>query len=128
MRDFDPLQYFSWWIFVAAGFLYTAMAFSGLLYKESALVFTKRNAKSLSEIFTIHLEFLTMLFGLMWIAPFIYPHLPRWLTDPVIVRGATHSVADIFLIFVMAIMNFIERRHIYVEADTELPGLNNKMR
>ena len=69
-----------------------------------------------------------MLFGLMWIAPFIYPHLPRWLTDPVIVRGATHSVADIFLIFVMAIMNLIERRHIYVEADRELPGLNNKMR
>jgi uncharacterized membrane protein (DUF485 family) len=120
MRDFDPLQYFSWWVFVAAGFFYTVMAFSPVLHKESGLVFTKRNAKPLSAILTVHLEFLMILFGLMWIAPFLYPRLPGWLIDTVIVRGATHSIADIFFVFVMAIMYLVERRYIYVEADTQL--------
>jgi hypothetical protein len=117
---FDPMQSFSWWIFLGAALLFTAFAFSGILWKDGPFVFSKRNAKPISSVLKIHAEFLTVLLGLMWAVPFIYPTLPSWLTDTFVVRGATVSTVDILFVVAMGMMHLIERRRIYEEVETEI--------
>jgi hypothetical protein len=119
-RDFDPLQQFSWSTFAAAGVFYSALQFSGVIYKEGALIFTTQNAKPLSAILTVHFQFLTLLLGLMWIAPFVYPHLSGWLTDTV---GRHGSGFDILFVFLMAVMHLIERRWIYLESESDISNV-----
>jgi hypothetical protein len=114
---FDPLQYFSWWIYAAVGAVYTVIEFGGELLGNE--IFSKRNAKPLSAIFTIHLAFLTILLVLMRVAVFISPALPDWLTDAHHFRG---SPLDGFFILAMVVMLKIEQRLIYVESDTDDPS------
>lgn len=117
---FDPLQYFSWWIYAAVGVWYTGLEFGGELLRND--IFSKRNAKPLSTIFTIHLAFLTILLGLTRLAVFIYPSLPDWLTNTFHVRGAAVSILDILFIIAMFVMHKTEQRLIYVESDTGDPS------
>jgi hypothetical protein len=118
---FDPLQYFSWWAFAVVVVVYTIVSFSAF-YRQSEPTFSDDNARTPLEIVAIHLGFLLVLFVLMRAAPYVYPHLPEWLTDTFQSRGATWSVADIFFVFLTAILFGIERRYIYVEADEDPPN------
>jgi hypothetical protein len=117
--SFDPMQYFSWWIFLGAGLLFTVNIFTGILWKNGSLVFSKRNAKPISSVLTIHAEFLLVLFVLMWGAPFLYPALPGWMTDTFYARGTTVSTVDVVFIVLMGIMHLIERRLIYQDAEDD---------
>jgi len=117
--SFDPMQYFSWWVFLGAGLLFTAFIFTGIFWKNGPLVLSKRNAKPVSSVLTIHAEFLLVLFVLMWGAPFLYPALPGWMTDTFYARGTTVSTVDVVFIVLMAIMHLIERRWIYQDAEAD---------
>jgi hypothetical protein len=121
---FDPMQYFSWWIYVGVGVVYTALVFCGELSKEGTLIFSKQNARSLLEIFTVHLAFLAILLGLMRTGPHIYRFLPNWLTDTFNARGSSVSVLDIVFILLMIAAHYAERRCLYVdsEIDTSCPN------
>jgi len=120
------MQYFSWWIYVLAGALFTVYAFTGLLYKEGSLVFSEQNAKPLSAVLIVHLEFLLILFGLMWIAPFVYPYLPNWMTDTFNVRGAAVSSVDVLFVLAMGALHLIERRWIYLESEAGGPDAGDE--
>jgi hypothetical protein len=117
--SFDPMQYFSWWVFLGAGLLFTAFTFTGILWKNGPLVLSKQNAKPVSSVLTIHTEFLLVLFVLTWGAPFLYPALPGWMTDTFHARGTTVSTIDVVYIVLMGIMHLIERRWIYQESEDD---------
>lgn len=117
---FDPMQYFSWWVFLGAGILFTVNIFTGILWKNGPLVLSKRNAKPVSAVLTIHAEFLLVLFVLMRGAPFLYPVLPGWMTDTFYARGTTVSTVDVVFIVLMGIMHLIERRWIYRAAEDDV--------
>jgi hypothetical protein len=117
---FDPLQYFSWWVYGGVVVAYTALVFHGELSKEDGpLIFSKRNARSFSGIISVHLVFLAILLGLMWIGVWIYPSLPSWMTEMFNSRGSAHSPADILYIFAMIAMHYVERRYLYVKSATD---------
>ena len=122
---FDPMQYFSWWIYVGVGVVYTALAFRGELSKEGALIFSKQNSRSLPEIFTVHLAFLAFLLVLMRTGPHIYRFLPNGLTDTFNVRGSSVSVLDIVFILVMIAAHYIERGFIYLDSEAGGPGAHS---
>jgi hypothetical protein len=115
----DPLQYFSWGIYAGAGVLYSALSFTGELSKEGALIFSKRNARSLSWIFAIHTLFLVTLIGLMRVAPFIYPSLPNWMTDLFPHQNPPLSAFDLVFVLVIIGLSRVERRWLYRESETE---------
>jgi hypothetical protein len=117
--DFDPLQYFSWWVYGFTVVTYTALAFHGELPRKGALIFSRRNARSSQEIITIHLAFLLALLLLMRAAIYIYPILPDWMTDTFNGRGSAHSAFDILFIVVMIALHYVERRWLYVDSETD---------
>lgn len=117
--SFDPMQHFSWWVFLGAGLLFTANIFTGILWKNGPLVLSKRNAKPISSVLTIHAEFLVFLLVLMWGAPFLYPGLPGWMTDTFTARGTEVSTVDLVFIVLMGIMHLIERRWVYQEVEDD---------
>ncbi|MGA8041349.1 MAG: hypothetical protein WCA37_00970 [Terracidiphilus sp.] len=119
LQSSDLLQYFSWWIYVDVGVVYSALILRGEISKEGALIFSKKNARSLSWIFTIHLTFLAILFGLMRIIPRIYPSLPKWMTDLFNGRGSAVSALDLTFILTMLALHFIERRWLYTESEAD---------
>lgn len=117
---FDPLQYFSWWIYLAFGVVYTGLAFGGELLPPRGLIFSKRNARPLSAIFAIHLAFLTILLGLMRMAVSVSPSLPDWLT-------ASHRGSGLDLVFSVAVAGMIrvEQRLVYLESETNPTDAEN---
>jgi hypothetical protein len=115
--DFDPLQYFSWWVYGGTAIVYTAFAFRGELPRQGALIFSKQNARSFSGIVTIHLAFLTILFALMRVVVYIYPGLPDWMTNTTFSNGA-RTVVDILFIVTMIALHYIERRWLYTAPET----------
>lgn len=107
------LQYFSWWIYAFVGVFYTGFEFGGGLRSE---IFSKRNTRSLSAIFSIHLVFLTILLALMRLAVSVSHALPNWATDTFRVRGGDWSVLDMLYIIAMFAMHSVEQRLIYVDS------------
>lgn len=119
MSAFDPLQYFSWWVFGGVVLAYTALVFHGEFSKEDGpLIFSKRNARTRRGVISLHLMFLTVLFVLMRIGIFLYPSLPRWMTKTFNSRGAAYSVLDMMYILAMIVMHYIERKRLYFESAT----------
>lgn len=114
---FDPMQIFSWGIYVGATVVYTALAFGGELSNEGPLIFSKQNARSVFLISAIHMAFLAILFGLMRFGPLIYPFLPGWMTDRFDVRGSLLSALDFIFVLAMIGLSHVERRWLFVEAD-----------
>lgn len=112
----DPLVYFSWPTYFVFGAIYTAFAFSGELSKEGPLIFSKRNARPLSAVFIVHLAFLTILYGFLRVATYMEPSLPNWLTKDV---GRSVSVFNVFFLVALLVMQFIERRWLFVESEPE---------
>jgi hypothetical protein len=109
-------------MFAAISVFYTAMAFSGIMRRQDARVFSRQNAKPLSSILTIHFEFLALLWGLMWSASLFYPRLPVWITDTSISRRG-YTYLDLLFVLVMGVMYLIERRWIYLEAESDISNV-----
>lgn len=119
----DFLQYFSWWTYGFTVILYTAMVVSGEFWQKDRLIFSKQNAKPLSEIVTIHLAFLAVLLGVSKLLPSIYFRLPGWVLGGTITR----SHLDFFFVVLMVIMQFIERRWIYVPREEDIATAGEKL-
>lgn len=125
----EPIRHFPWPVYVLAGAAYSALAFRGELPREGALIFSKQNARPLSTILAIHLAFLTILLGLLWLAPYIEPFLPIWLTDDTYLvgyHGSTYSVLEYLFIFLMIGMHCLERRWLYLKAKETGPNTDDK--
>ena len=117
---FDPLQYFSWGVYLCAATIYSALVFQSELSRENGPhIFSKRNARSLSQIIVAHLAFLSTLLGLIWIASYIYPILPKWIIDTFVSRGSSYSALDIVIIIAMIIMQYLERQWLFVDRATD---------
>lgn len=119
-RD-DPLQHFSWWVFAGVVAVYTSMTFTGFVYKQGALVFSKQNAKPPSRVLSIHAEFLVILLVLMWLSSKSFSRLPGWMTDAITVRGVTISICDLAFVVGMAVLLLFEKRLIFAEVEGQIP-------
>jgi hypothetical protein len=118
-RNIDPsedLQYFSWWGYAFVAAAYSALVFSGELSKDGPLIFSRRNARVLSQILLIHVAFLIILLCFLRISSYIVPSLPYWMTDTFRARRTRVSIADIIFFLAAMVMLFIERRKLYVES------------
>ena len=108
-------DYFSWLWFAIVGVIYSAVVFTGEMSKDGPLIFSKRNAKSLSEIIRIHLAFLFFILALLWFTIRIMPFMPNWMSEK-IRRGLTYY--DVFFVLAMIGLSLIERRWLFVESET----------
>jgi hypothetical protein len=115
----DPLQYFSRGMYAGAGVVYTALALSGEWSKEGPLIFSRRNATSLSWILIVHGVFLVILLGLMRGVPFIFPSMPNWMTDLFPHQIPPLSAFDIVFVLAMIGLSRVERRWLYLESGSD---------
>ena len=119
----DPqeiLQYFSGPVYalVAAGF--SAFVFRGELSKDGPRIFSKQNARTVSQIIAVHAAYLTMFLCLLRLASYIVLTVPRWMTNTF--DGGRHlrlSIIDLLFIAVSVTVALIERKHLYVESETD---------
>lgn len=117
---FDPLQYFSWWAYLAVGAVYSGLVFGGELLPLRSLLFSKRNARPLSAILAIHIAFLAILLGLMRVAVSVSPSLPDWMTE-------VHRASGLDLVFIAAMFGILrlEQRLVYLESKTNASDVEN---
>ncbi len=116
---FDPLRYFSVWVYVGVAIAYTALAFHGEFSKQDGpLIFSRTNSRTKTSIAIIHLAFLAVLFALMRCCIFVYPSLPNWMVNTFALRGSDVSILDILYILAMIALHQAERRFLYVESNT----------
>lgn len=115
---YDTFRYFSWWIFIGAALIYSALTFTGEWSKDGPLIFSDKNARPLKLILGIHINFLILLLLLQTILVRLDPSTPDWMTRN-IGRGTTNL--DLFFIIAMAILSFIERRILYVDSSAHSP-------
>jgi hypothetical protein len=115
------LEHFSSLDIAITAAIYTWFAFMGG-YSRPAMVFRKRNAVPTSTILSEHLKFLTILLVLMLTVTWLYPNLPEW-SKEIWYTGRSGrwglSGVDLGFLLAMATMLQVERRRIYVEAETE---------
>lgn len=107
----------SWWIYVGAALLYTALTFRGELPRSEALIFSKDNARPPTSVVTIHAVFLGGLLAAIWMAIEAIPVLPSWLMDTFIFYAMPMSVLELAFIGGWFAMHYIERRLLYVGVD-----------
>lgn len=107
----------SWWIYVGAALLYTALTFRGELPRSEALIFSKDNSRHPTSVLTIHAVFLGGLLAAIWMAIDSLPVLPSWLTDTFSFYRMPASGLELVLILGGIAMHYIERRLLYVGAD-----------
>jgi hypothetical protein len=117
---FDQDRYLPWFLYAGSAVFYSALVFRGEFPRKEGEILSERNARSLPAILTIHCAFLVLLWLCIWVAGSIYPALPEWLTDTVRDRGGPISTFEFAFIVAAVGMHFIERRWLYVEADTEV--------
>jgi hypothetical protein len=103
---------FAWFLYGSAAIIYTSVVFRRKLPRRDASIFSARNARPLSSIFTLHLVMLAVLLYSVHMAVAVFPFLPDWLTIKVR-RGATLFEA----LFIMAFMGAaeLERRWMFIE-------------
>ena len=119
----DPqelLQYFSGPVYalVAAGF--SAFVFSGELSKDGPRIFSKQNARTVSQIIALHAAYLTMFLCLLRLASYIVLTVPLWMTNTF--NGGRHlrlSIFDLLFAAVWVILALIERKHLYVQSEID---------
>lgn len=107
----------AWWLYVGAAVLYTAVTFRGELSKSEALIFSERNARSRSSIFTIHAAFIVGLFALIWAARTALPVLPAWLTDTYNIYEAPMSGLAFAFFLVGLGLHYVERYVLFLERE-----------
>jgi hypothetical protein len=119
----DMLEHFSLSEFAIMGAIYTFLVFMG--GRSRRVIFSKSNAVATSTVLSEHLKFLTILLLLMVTVTWLYPKLPEWSKEIWSTgrsgRGA-YSGVDFGFLLAMAGMYLVERRRIYVEAETESEG------
>jgi hypothetical protein len=107
----EPLQSFSWEIFVFTTVLYTLVPFlAGAKYGNTqhiSQIIAKLKSHPTSTI-GIHLGFLTILLTLISMTIHFYASLPDWAKG----RGSKLSVLDIAVLFMAILMQFVEQRWI----------------
>ena len=116
----DWLEHFSLLKFAIMAGIYSLLVFA--TGRRSGMIFSKRNAMPTSTVFAEHLKFLTILLLLLWAVTSLYPHLPEW-SKAVRYTGrsdrGSSSGVDLGFLVAMIAMFVMERRRIYIEADTE---------
>lgn len=124
LENIDPredLRYFSWVYFALFSLAYSAFVFSSELSKDGPLIFSKRNARTTSEVLASHCAFLIILFCSMRVFTFVVPDLPYWMTDTFNAgKGARLSIADTVFIALSAVMVYFERRWLVRRNDGEI--------
>jgi hypothetical protein len=110
----DQGRYLPWFLYAGCAVFYTALVFRGEFPRKGAMILSERNGRSLSAILTIHGAFLAFLLLSIWDARSFYPALPDWLTDK---HGRGSNFEFLFCVAVAG-MHMIERRWLYVEAET----------
>jgi hypothetical protein len=117
---FDQGRYLLWFLYAGSAVFYSALVFRGEFPRKDGEILSERNARPLSSILTIHGAFLAFLLFSIWWARSIYPALPDWLTDK---HGRTSTFEFLFIVAAVG-MHMIERRWLYVEAETAVadPG------
>jgi len=115
----DPLQHFSWLMFCIVAVVYSFMTFTGVAWKQGALVFSERNARSPITVLSIHARFLLMLLVVLWLVSVGFRGLPKWMMDTITLRGASVSYCDLSFVMFMAVLLLIEGRLIFVVAEDQ---------
>ena len=113
--------------YIGLSIFYSALAFKGELPRKEARLFSKKNGRTFQNILLIHLEFLMILWGLIWLYPLFERILPDWLTDETFApsRSGRHSysILECSVPFLMIGMAYIERRLISTERKTDGSGV-----
>ena len=109
------MDFFSWPWFAACVVIYSAYVFRGEMSKDGPLIFSKRNARKLTKIIYIHIDFLMVLLTLMWLEIRIEPLMPNWMSEKI---GRAGTLFDYIFILVMMGLGYIERRWLFVGSDT----------
>lgn len=95
---------------------------------KSLPVFSTKNTVPLSKVLLVHLTFLTIILVGFKCISYIMFYFPDWLTDETIrFRGGAFSGLELMVIVSMMIMHIIERKWIYVEAETDVSEKDNSM-
>jgi|SRR6185312_396803 len=115
----------SWWIYVGAALLYTALTFRGELPRSEALIFSKDNARLPTSVITIHAVFLGGLLAAIWMAIGSLSVIPSWLTETFSFYRMPASGLELVFVFGGIAMHYIERRLLYVGADKSGIGHNS---
>lgn len=108
------MDFFSWPWFAACVVIYSAYVCSGEMSKDGPLIFSKRNARKLTEIIYIHLAFLMVLLALMWFEIRTEPSMPNWMSEKM---GRSGTFFDYIFIIAMIGLGYIERRWLFVGSD-----------
>ncbi len=116
LLEWSPTEFYQWPNFVLLGIIYTGLVCSGELSKEGPLIFSKRNSRPFSVILGAHLAFLMILFALWRLAFFIDPYLPNWMTNYI---GRSGTISNIVFVAAMVVLQFIERRWLYLDSENE---------
>jgi hypothetical protein len=113
--------------YIGLSIVYSGFAFKGELPRRDARIFSKKNTMTLQNILLFHLEFLVILWGLIWLYPLCEQILPDWLTDETFApsRSGRHSysILECSVPFAIMGMAYIERRLIYAERKTDCSGV-----
>lgn len=107
----------SWWIYVGAALLYTALTFRGELPRSEALIFSRDNSRPPASVLTIHALFLGGLLLAIWMGIESLPVLPSWLTATFNFHEMPMSVLELAFIAGWFAMHYVERRLLYVGVD-----------
>jgi hypothetical protein len=115
--------------YIGLSIVYSALAFKDELPRKEARIFSRKNTRTLQNILLIHLEFLMILWGLIWLYPVYERILPDWLTDDTFLPSRnwrqSYSILECSVPFVMIGIAYIERRLIYAECKTDGSGGGN---
>lgn len=119
----EVLQYFSWWAYALVAAAYSAFVFSGELSKEGPVIFSKQNARSVSQVLVTHGAFLVILLCFLRLTSYFVLALPHWMNDTFDAgRRGRLSIADIVVFVASGIMVLIERRRLYVQSGNDSAG------
>lgn len=109
----DPLLCFSWWWGIAITIGYTWLVFGGKkLWNDGTSIISKQNAKPIEVILAIHLGFLAVILGLVWMIPFVLSLLHSRMSD-------SYNDSRAFAILIMGVMIgmfYIERKWLFAES------------
>jgi hypothetical protein len=126
-QGIDPqevLQYFSWLAYALVAAAYTAVVFGGELSKEGPRIFSKRNARSVSQVIAAHSACLTILLCFLRLASYIVLTLPHWMTNTLEGEGGRSdrsriTIADLLFLLASIVMAQIEQKRLFVQSETD---------
>jgi hypothetical protein len=117
----EVLQYSSLLGYAFLAALYTVFVFSSELPKfDGPRIFSKENARTVPQMIAIHVAYLTMFLCLLRLASYIVLTVPLWMTNTFNAgRHLRLSIFDLLFLAVWVTLALIERRHLYVESESD---------